>query len=553
MPFAPLLAAALAVASISYVPPVDAPVVDAFRPPTQQYGAGNRGIDFDTEPGQRVGTAADGVVVFSGRIGSATHVVVLHDDGLRTSYSFLDATTVRRGQHVSQGDTVGTARGTVHFGVRAGEEYLDPAALFGGGPPKVHLVPADHRDPLAVWEERQNLIEGLAGLGVDAWHATEGLLSPAMRLVESVGSDVAEVALREVSRRWTRLDEQLRAWAHVANEPLTHDERIERRLERVVEDQRDCTPSDTATPASPGAGRIAVLVGGLGSQSGEAAVLDVDTAALGYADGRVGQFSYAGGQSSGDRPIDGITVRDYESRDTWSDIEANGADLRALLQEIARAHPGVPVDLIAHSQGGIVVRAALTGADQWDPTLPAITNVITLASPHHGAVPATAANALALSDNDGVTGEIAGALGAPLGQSTQQLASSSHLIEDLGDRALPAGANVTSIAASGDLTVDAQMTAIDDATNVVVPIPIGADAHGELPGHAETHREIALALAGRGPMCRDLDLGLMDGVNLLNNVAWAADQGWAVAGRIGGAMGSPVHSSAAPGGNGPPG
>ena len=524
-----LVAAALAAAlSVSYVPPVDAPVVDGFRPPTNRYGAGNRGIDFDTSPGDTVRAAADGVVVYAGRIGASTHVVVLHDDGLRTSYSFLDTSTVRRGQHVAQGDGVGTARQTVHFGVRAGDEYLDPSVLLGNsGPPKVHLVPADQRGPLAEFRERRNLIESLAGLGVDAFHAGGRLLTPAARVVERAGAAVAERAFRHVSRWYSRIDEMHRAWAHIAAQPFTHDERVERRIERVLEDQRDCTPDDVATPRAPGAGRIAVLVAGVGSSSGEAAVLDVDTGALGYADGRVGQFSYAGGQSGGSRTIDGVTVRDYDSADTYVDIRESGARLRTLLQDIAAAHPGVPVDLLAHSQGGIVVRAALTGPDQFDPTLPAITNVITLGSPHHGAVPATAANALGLGDAPGPAVAAGDHVGIPLGESTQQLASSSHLIHDLGRVGLPAGANVTSIAASGDLTVDAQMSAIDDATNAVVLLPIGPGAHGDLPGDVRTHREIALALAGMGPRCQPglaAHAEVIDGVHLTNATAWGAGE-----------------------------
>src|SRR5437016_1006844 len=81
-------------AAVSYVPPVDAPIVDQFRPPQTRYGPGNRGVDYGVEPGDDVRAAADGVVVFAGRIGPSFHVVVLHDDGIRTSYSFLADVTV---------------------------------------------------------------------------------------------------------------------------------------------------------------------------------------------------------------------------------------------------------------------------------------------------------------------------------------------------------------------------------------------------------------------------------------------------------------------------
>ncbi|HEX4905030.1 MAG TPA: peptidoglycan DD-metalloendopeptidase family protein [Acidimicrobiales bacterium] len=528
---ASLLVAAVAAVSVSYVPPADELVVDGFRPPTSSYGAGNRGIDYATDAGEVIRAAADGAVVFAGRIGSASHVVVLHDDGIRTSYSFLADTDVRRGDRVAQGDTVGTAAGPVHFGARAGDEYLDPTVLFGGGPPQVHLVPADQRHPLHEWEERRDLLDVLRGGG----RAVVDAVSPAAHALGGVTWEAADRALRRVSREWTRLDEGVRAWAHAINAPLTHDERVARRVERVVDDQRDCTPADVPPPSAPGRDRIAVLVAGLNSTMGGGAVMRIDTGALGYLPERVVQYSYVGGQA------------EYDARDTHQDIRISGDRLRALLQDIARTHPGVPVDLIAHSQGGLVVRAAVTGADHWDPTMPTIANVVTLGTPHHGAVAATAANAIGVDRRVARLFEVAEGLGAPTGRSTQQLASSSHLIDELHDVGLPAGATVTSIAASGDLLVDAQMSAIDDATNVVVPVAGGilsGTAHDALPGAPATARELALALGGRGPTCRDLgpDLELVDAVNLANTVTWVSDR-----------LGRLVHSLPAPGGIRPPG
>src|SRR5213083_2919534 len=63
--------------AVTYVPPVDAPLVDLFRPPATPYGPGNRGIDYGTTPGQPVTAAADGEVVFAGRVGTGLHVVLL--------------------------------------------------------------------------------------------------------------------------------------------------------------------------------------------------------------------------------------------------------------------------------------------------------------------------------------------------------------------------------------------------------------------------------------------------------------------------------------------
>src|SRR5438874_580699 len=135
-------AAPAAAAGGGYQPPVAAPVADPFRAPASMYASGNRGIEYATAPGTEVKAAADGEVVFAGQVGGTLHVVVLHGDGIRTSYSFLSSIRVQRGDKVHQAQVVG-ATGTqlFHFGARAGEAYIDPALLFSTGPPDVHLVP----------------------------------------------------------------------------------------------------------------------------------------------------------------------------------------------------------------------------------------------------------------------------------------------------------------------------------------------------------------------------------------------------------------------------
>lgn len=128
---------------VSYVPPVDAPVVDPFHLPVTPYGPGNRGLDYDTVPGTPVRASADGVVVFAGQVGGTLHVTVGHADGIRTSYSFLARIAVVLGQRVRQGDPVGTAGERFHFGARSGDAYIDPAGLFSGAYVTLALLPLD--------------------------------------------------------------------------------------------------------------------------------------------------------------------------------------------------------------------------------------------------------------------------------------------------------------------------------------------------------------------------------------------------------------------------
>jgi len=122
--------AAAPLAAVAYQPPVGAPVVDPFRPPSTFAGAGNRGLEYGTTLGQSVHSSAEGTVVFAGQVGGSNHVTIQHADGLRTSYSQLAAVEVRRGDVVGARQQVGTADSNFHFGVRVGDTYLDPAELF---------------------------------------------------------------------------------------------------------------------------------------------------------------------------------------------------------------------------------------------------------------------------------------------------------------------------------------------------------------------------------------------------------------------------------------
>src|SRR2546430_7076206 len=106
----------------------------------------------------------------------------------------------------------------------------------------------------------------------------------------------------------------------------------------------------------------------------------LDTRALGYHDDEVVYFSYA--------PDGGA----YRASHTRGDLQAAGYRLSEQLKRSQREHPGREVDLIAHSQGGVVVDVFLQDFyDAADPAYPPIGTIVTLSSPHEGAPLATAA------------------------------------------------------------------------------------------------------------------------------------------------------------------
>ena len=149
-PPAPNEAAGLS--SVSYQLPVDAEVIDSFRPPAHVGAPGNRGLEYDPEPGQPVWASAGGEVVFAGQVVRNRFVTVLHRDGLRTSYGYLGWMAVDEGDMVSPGQLLGTTSERFFFSVRTGSQYLDPSRVLSAG--RVRLVPhvePDGRGRLPAW------------------------------------------------------------------------------------------------------------------------------------------------------------------------------------------------------------------------------------------------------------------------------------------------------------------------------------------------------------------------------------------------------------------
>jgi len=127
-----------------YRPPVDAVVTDPFRPPSTPFGPGNRGLEYATS-GEAVGAIGAGVIAFAGQVAGRLVVSVVHPDGLRSSLTGLHTIAVSVGDVVEAGQVVGTAGPALHLGVRSGDRYIDPAALFGtapGMPRHAVLVPS---------------------------------------------------------------------------------------------------------------------------------------------------------------------------------------------------------------------------------------------------------------------------------------------------------------------------------------------------------------------------------------------------------------------------
>lgn len=112
------------------VRPVPGPVVRGFDAPDPNWLAGHRGVDLAAAVGSPVRAAAAGRVSVAQVIAGRGVVAILHGD-VRTTYEPVLA-SVRVGQQVRAGDVIGTvqsghcASGCLHFGLKRGDQYLNP-------------------------------------------------------------------------------------------------------------------------------------------------------------------------------------------------------------------------------------------------------------------------------------------------------------------------------------------------------------------------------------------------------------------------------------------
>lgn len=293
----------------------------------------------------------------------------------------------------------------------------------------------------------------------------------------------------------------------IALAPLVH-EPIEDRHKRV------CKPSG-ALPgdAPPPNDNVAVLIGGITSAtdgSGGEPDLFGSVPALGYSAAKTYRFSYRG--------TDGPAFHDpYSRADTFGDIRGAAARLKELMAEIERVHPGTEVDILAHSQGGIVGRTYLTEqAGSWDPSLPRVEHFVTFASPHQG-VPAAAeidelreGPLLSRKLADGVDELALRGFAVPPPDSTavHQLRVSSELLDSLAAQDVLFGTRVLALAIPNDLLVPVPRAALPGKPARTVPAK-GLWGHSEI---VKSPRALQIAhafLAGAGPGCRP-DLNLLE-------------------------------------------
>lgn len=507
--------------------PVDGPVVGLFDPPPVTWGAGHLGVDYSVPRGTSVRSAGAGTVAFAGQVGGALHVVVLHAGGLRTSYSFLASVSVRRGRQVARGEVLGTTGGrggghagdVLHFGLRIGERYVDPLLLFRTVDlvAAVRLVPTEG-DVVRIappGAEGEGVLAGLGNLVGGASHAVVSVVADLvgggaeavdglLDTLDGLGRALEPLAraLGEGAIRFPAVVEALQDLAPVNLLPgFALD--VGGSLLAWARSLDECDPDAPQADGSSGSGHGVMVVAGINSASGhDGASTDLPVDLLGYSADEVVYYSYAPGGGP------------YASDDTYTSIEEAASRLAGQIRGMQTEHPGREVDLIAHSQGGVVALAFLEMVyDPADPSYPPLGPVVTFSSPYDGAPLATAEVLVAATPAgrallEQVPGDL---VPPPSADSVRDLAEGSALLGRLHDAALPEGVEVTSIGAALDVVVPATSTGVPGAANVVVN-PWSLNAHSAVVTDREALRAALAALEGRAPPCVEFGDALVGAV-----------------------------------------
>ncbi|MEP6661973.1 MAG: peptidoglycan DD-metalloendopeptidase family protein [Acidimicrobiales bacterium] len=444
-----LLATAAADAVLQ--PPVPGPIVEPFRAPLSAYGSGHRGVEYRPPSGTEVRASAAGTVQFAGPVAHELWVTIVHPDSLRTSYGPLSSVAVAPGQVVGVGEPLGTSTDHLHFGVRNRNVYVDPEPLLPQPP-----IAATVRARLVPTREEAGFGRRDGGL----LHQALGWLRHAFNFVTGGGGP--------------------------------------------------CTKFDAPLPPPP-AEHVVILVAGYGSNSRSLTGIEhLDVVGAGFEPSSVLRFSYAGGRipdPSDAAEFAAITATDYDSAASQQPIEESARALADLIGQVRAVANGRPIDLVAHSQGGLVAVTSLHYLADHEGL-----RVVTIGSPHDGDTLAGTLGRVAKSSPaaEGLLDTLE-ATGATQGMehdspSPQEMAPDSAFMDRYRSTGVASDVPITSIGGRYDPIVTAPDTRLPGAHNIVVASATNPlTAHDGLPGRPEVTREVTLAARGLPPSCEGLD------------------------------------------------
>jgi len=551
------------VANQAWVRPVDGPVVRPFQAPASVYGAGHRGVDLAAAPGTPVRAANRGEVTFAGSVAGTLHVTVTHAGGLRTTVSFLATVAVRAGQRVERGQVVGTTGGAtstpdgdadvaahgddvLHFGLRVGDRYIDPMLLFQPVDltKVVRLAPVDGLEdrPWTTADERRELslalqlpvpgallaandddgcdsgvplvgdvLDGACDVGVWLGDRAHDAVDGGLAALHAM-TGVADTVLGRFRGPVHEMIDTLRALPGEVARGLARTPMGVLALDVVDMGRRfvgtvtaECSDDAPDADGTGGSAHRVMVVAGINS-SGPAwdrgPTVDLDVDALGYHrdEDEVRWFSYA---------ADGGA---YTAADTHGPLDVAAARLDAQLRVMQREEPGREVDLIAHSQGGVVVDVFLAQYyDPADPGFPPLGTVVTVSSPHEGAPLATTAGRIRTVPGGQAVLDAVPGVPPPNSPAVGDLSEESSTVSEVQRRGVPEHFDVTSIGATEDFVVPATNISLPGARETVVAVT-AFNEHSAVLADTDGLRAIRAGLEGRAPPCVGLDTALRNAV-----------------------------------------
>ena len=97
------------------------------------------GIDIAVKTGTPVGAVRDGVVTEAGWSGTfGNYIIFITGDGFEIKYAHLSKVFVNAGEFIKKGQIVAESGNTglstgphLHYGIRSGEDYVDPSIYVG--------------------------------------------------------------------------------------------------------------------------------------------------------------------------------------------------------------------------------------------------------------------------------------------------------------------------------------------------------------------------------------------------------------------------------------
>jgi hypothetical protein len=342
----------------------------------------------------------------------------------------------------------------------------------------VHLAPTtDPPRPASRASERRGLLAGLARGAGAIVHATGAALATS---AHAVGSGLA--AAGGGIRRFVASRFPMQA-------------AVARGLSHYLSQRGNC---DSHAPPADGTGgsdhRVMIIAGLDSSVTNGGPSFALPAGRLGYESKDVSYFSYA--RDGGD----------YTAVDTEGSLRTAARRLGAQLRELERQEPGREVDLIGHSQGGVIMTEFLAHVyHASDPSYPPLGFAVAMASPLGGDTGATVEGNLNRSAVGRLALRAAHAAGAPdpNARSVAQLDKRSRFVGELDPSRLSPMVDLTSIGATQDVIAPAVDSARHGALSFTVT-PHSLNGHSGIVTDDSALRATRAAIEGKPLPCQSL-------------------------------------------------